>query len=250
MKLWNKIHIHILTYFILLISLLSGLFKYILIISLIVLVHECGHILVCLYFKRSITSVEILPFGGLIKIDSFISENIYEDMLISIAGIFMQVVLGIIVFLLYKYNLINIWYYDTFKMYNVIIILFNLLPLCPLDGYKIVKLISELFIPYKNTFVSSLIISLVVLIILFIYKNNIIYDNSLVFIFIIISTLNEYKNKKYYLVRFYLERLYNKFNYKIVKISNINNMYKNKLHIINNISEKEYLKREVFSKVS
>ena len=244
MKLWNKISIHPLTYILLLISLLSGLFKFVIIIFTIIILHECGHIICSLIFKRSIDKIIILPFGGLIKITSPISSNIVEDLLIGVSGIAMQLVIGIISCILYQSNIIDYYLYQNIHFYNTIIISFNLLPLCPLDGCKIIKLLIEIVIPYKKSFIYSFIISFYMFINIILLKFNIVKDNILVFIFIGIYTYTEFKNRYYYVLRFYMERLYGKYHFnRIAYINNHENMYKNRLHIINGIGEKEYLSK-------
>ena len=241
-KLWSKISIHPLTYLMLLISLLSGLFKFVILIFSIVLLHELGHILCSLLFKRSIDKIIILPFGGLLKMNSPISSNIIEDLLIAISGIAMQLVGGIIIGILYQNNIIDHYLYQNIYFYNTIIISFNLLPLCPLDGYRIIKLLSEIVIPYKKSFIYSFMISLCVFISMIMLKFDLVRDNLLVFIFIMMYTFIEFKNKDYYVLRFYIERLSGKYHFsKVSFIKKIENMYKNRTHIISGIGEKEYL---------
>ena len=65
-------------------------------ILLIIVVHEMGHLFFMRLFKRKVKSISVLPFGGVIKIDSFLSTNIYEDLLISIGGILFQLILFLI----------------------------------------------------------------------------------------------------------------------------------------------------------
>lgn len=241
-KLWNKISIHPLTYIMLLISLLSGLFKFVIIVFSIVFLHELGHVICSLIFKRSVDKVVILPFGGLIKVNSPVSSNITEDLLIAVSGIAMQLIIGISIGILYKLNIISYYLYQSIYFYNTIILSFNLVPLCPLDGYKIVKLLSELVIPYKSSFINSFVISLCTIICIILLKFNLVRDNVLVFIFIIMCTIIEFKNMNYYCLRFYIERLSGKYHFdKISYIRNHEQMYKNRMHIINGKNEKEYL---------
>ena len=89
----HKISIHPLTYIILLSLLLCGYFNYFLIISFILLFHHLGHILVMLIFKIKIYKIDILPFGSIIntKINYNLNSNIL--LLLSLAGIIMQLLL-------------------------------------------------------------------------------------------------------------------------------------------------------------
>lgn len=237
-KLWKKINIHPITYIMILSMFICGLFKYFLIISSIVLIHELGHIIFAFIFKRKICKVKILPFGGLLIFDSYLSENIFEDLIISIGGIFFQLIF------IYILNLFSIKYLRVFNYYNTLIILFNLLPICPLDGYKIIKLLLELFCPYRKTFKYGFCVSTISIIILSYLKKYLVSTNILIMFFLIYQTSNEIKNLKYIMNRFYLERLHKSFNFKIKSnIKNISEMYKNRNNYINGESEEIFLKR-------
>ena len=245
MKLSNKIHIHPFAYFIILASLLTGLFKYLLIIGSIVLIHELGHVLIAKIFKRKITSITFLPFGGLIKMDSYISEDIFEDILISIGGILFQLLLAVITQFLYKLDIIDFELFKFINLYNTLIISFNLLPINPLDGAKMVKLFEELFIPFKKTFILSFVISSCTLFLFAIFKFDTMRDNLFIFIFLVYSILEEMKNRKYILNRFYIERMNRDFNFnKKIHIKSKDEMYKNRNNIINGRNEKIFLLRE------
>lgn len=206
------------------------------------MIHELGHILACIFFKRNIIKVEILPFGGLLHISSLISSAINEDLIIAISGIGMQLLLGIVSSILYKCNIIDYSWYQNIYFYNSMIIAFNLLPISPLDGEKIFKLLCEIIMPYKKTFTLCFIVSTITILSIIFYNFNLIKDNLLVFMFIVISSIIEYKNKDYYCLRFYLERLNHEFKFnRLSRINRIENMYKNRYHFINGKDEKEYL---------
>jgi len=126
--------------------------------------------------------------------------------------------------------------------YNMTILIFNLIPTTPLDGNKIVKNLSELFIPFKYTFTFSLIISITSLIFIIIHDYHILLSNPFVFAFIMFMILEEKNGEKYIYNRFLVERLTHDFPYKIKNIKNHYHMYKNRVHIINKRPEKDYLK--------
>ena len=160
-KLLSKVEVHPLTYIILFIMLHEGLIKYVFVISAILIIHELGHLLFMKIFKRKIVLIKIFPFGSLIKVDSVLSTNIHEDIIISLGGIIAQLVASVF---------IN---NDMFLYYNKLIILFNLLPICPLDGYRVLKNITELFLPYNKTFFVSFVISILFLSIIIIFLSAI-----------------------------------------------------------------------------
>ena len=111
------------------------------------------------------------------------------------------------------------------------------------------------FLPYKLTQKLTIIISLLTLIILIIinyYKFN--YTTILIITIIIDNIIKYYKNINYLFNKFLFERYIYKIGiYKPKQITKINNMYKEKYHIIkaNNhyLTEKELLKRRFRGKI-
>ena len=238
MKYLSKIKLHPLMVIFGLLLYSEGLFKYFLIILIIVLFHEFGHFVFAILFKRNVIRLDILPFGGKLLIDSIISTNIIEDLIICMGGVFFQVILSFIVYIFFKsYRLYNLFIY-----YNIRILLFNLLPINPLDGYKFFKYIIELVIPFKYSFYVMYLIEILCIFLIFWYKLDLIYNNLLIVLFLVFTNIKDIYNYKYILNRFYIERMNYTFNYKVKSISNINDMYKNKANIINGIHENIYVK--------
>lgn len=242
MKLSSKIYIHPLTLFFMMTAMLAGYFKYMIAIFTILIVHESGHYFVAKIFKRKIKEIVILPFGGLLKIDSIISSDIFEDLLIAIGGIGAQTVFGFILILLNKTGLLNTETFAFMSSFNIKIILFNMLPICPLDGYKIGKHFFELGIPFKKTFLLCSSVGVLIMIGIFAIDYKLVLDNPFVFLFLIYSTVLEMMNRRYLMLRFYIERMNFDIKYPIKNIKNISSMYKNKIHFIRGIRENVYLK--------
>ncbi len=241
MKLSSKIRIHFLTLVFFFISFLTGYAKYLFFVFLIVFIHEMGHVLFAKIFKRKISKIEILPFGGLTKIDSLISTNIYEDLLIAAGGIFVQLLFGLYLHWMNEHFTISASTYEFLKNFNITIMAFNMLPICPLDGYKMLKLASEIFIPFKISFTTSVAVSFMVIGVLAVLKVSLIKNNIFIFVFLVYMTIEEIKNVKYIMNRFYLERVNHDFKYKRIDISNYKNMYKNRINYINGKHERKVL---------
>jgi len=231
-----KIKLHPLFYFVLITSLLTGYFKNIIIFTSIILVHELGHIITAYMFNWKIEKIIIMPFGGLTIFNTKINKSLIEEFFIAISGILFQ----IIFFIIFKKYLI--------KEYHYAILIFNLLPIYPLDGYKIINLLLYNIIPFKTSNLICLIFSLIVSLILIInYKNLAFY---LIISCLIIKIIKELKNQKNIFNKFLLERYLYNFKYKkIKKIKGlkINKMMYNKKHhfIIKNkpILEQDILKK-------
>ena len=124
---------------------------------------------------------------------------------------------------------------------------FNLLPIYPLDGSKILNLLLSKIINYNLSNKLTIFISLITLILLLIYKSYQINYSYIMILSILLTNIYKFYNKLELIYnKFLLERyLYNiKYN-KLKIIKNKNKMYKNKNHIIkqNNkyIKEDKYL---------
>ena len=139
----NKIYIHPFFLITLLLFILMGRFKFIICFMLLIIVHELGHILISLLFKWKVHKIIILPFGGLTKYDDVINRPLKEEILVSISGILFQLIF---------YNIFNKFIdYKHFNLINNFIIIFNLLPIYPLDGSKIINVLFNKITSFKNS---------------------------------------------------------------------------------------------------
>lgn len=126
-------------------------------------------------------------------------------------------------------------------------LLFNILPIIPLDGSKIVNLILSKYLNLNfsnNLIVLISFITLSMILIGDIYEKN--YSMVMVVFILLQNIWNYYKKIEYIYNKFVLERYLYNIKYKSVKIiNNKNKMYKNKTHLfkVNNsiIEEKSFL---------
>lgn len=234
--------INILTYLFLILSFLAGYFREMIIVYVILFVHEFGHFFLMKYYKIHVNSITMFPYGGMIKSTMLINTNSMKVLIISLGGVLSQLLLWIIIYIFYKLSIINCYYYDIFFKYNLYLILFNLIPLYPLDGFKILNSILELFISFKSSIIISLIINLVFLIIFFVYLYINRISNYIIIIFLLFSLIKYFKDLKYLIHKFYIERIiYNiKFD-GLRSVYDYNKMYKNDYNYIGIVGEKEYL---------
>lgn len=247
----TKFKINNYTYFFALICMLCGYIKNITIIFTICLFHELGHIFFIKLFKYNIISVELLPFGGYTTIDQKINSNINKDLLIAMGGFIFQILLFIIIYLLK--NKINIITYNLFQSYNVTLILFNLIPIIPLDGSRIMHLLLEKLFSYHLSYYLNFFISIIVLILFLICNYLFHIDNYFIITFLLYKTIMYYKNYKYLEKRFLLERYLYPFSYK--KIDNntkeLTDLKKNVLHYFKEndiyINEKKKIEESIYN---
>ena len=144
-----------------------------LIIMVFCIIHEIGHIVVGLILKMKLEKIEIMPFGLSSSFDT--NFNKYKEIIVALAGPITSLALVILC------NKINFKYINTQEaMYsNLLILLFNLIPIYPLDGGRIIKGIlhtkygaikSENFI-YKISKITIIILTVVSSIAVYYYKN-------------------------------------------------------------------------------
>lgn len=236
----NKVKIHPLFFIFVLIFILIGRFKFILFFTLLILIHETGHIIMSILFKWNINKIIILPFGGMIKYDELINKSLKEETIIAISGIIFQYIFYII----FK-EIIN---YKYFSFINYFIIIFNLVPIYPLDGSKILNVFFNVITTFRNSIFLTLIISYILILIL----TLILFDINKLTIFIMYILFKEttklYNEKEEIFNKFLLERNLYELKFKKKKtINSINKMKKDYKHLFYKdgkyVTEKYYLKK-------
>lgn len=204
----------------------------------ILLVHELGHILVALSLKWHIAKVKLYPFGALTLFEEHLNKPLKEEMLIVLAGPFFQ-----ILFYLFCVN----FQWPYLKEFHYGLLCFNLLPIVPLDGSKILNLIYQSFFSYWSSFYFLFFVSILMLPILFFQC-----DNSLVFILILITLcmdiIENFQNRKFCFRKFLLERILYSFSFSKRKtIFHIRQMKRDTKHLFlkdnHYISEDNYLQK-------
>lgn len=249
----KKLKIHPVFFFLIFASVLTGLFKEFSIFFIIIFVHEIGHVISATYYHWNIKTINFYPFGGLIKFDEQINKPIKEELIIVISGLFMQSLLYFFICILHNFYYISDNLFFAFQKYHYSILLFNLLPIYPLDGIKIINLLFSKIFPYKFSHLLSLIISYIFIVIFIIYsfKNSLSMNTLLIISLLISKLIEERKNHKYYFNKFVFERYLYNFNFKSIKIINnnkIKKMYRDKKHVFkvnkDYVTEKNMLKNK------
>lgn len=231
-KLLNKIEINKYTLILLFLSLITGLFKEIEVIFIILLFHELGHFIAAKFLKWNVKKIIFYPFGGLTIFEEKIDKPLKEEFFITIMGPVFQIITYIVCKYMYEKYLLSEYTFSLIKNYHYGILLFNLLPIVPLDGSKILNIFLNKFINFRKSFTSTIYISIIVLIIGLFYVYN---DASyyILIIFLIYQIFINIKNKNFIYQRFILEKgLYPTEYFKYKKVKDVKNMYRNKKHLI------------------
>jgi len=227
----NLFKVHLLFYVVGFICFITGHFKEFIIFTSIILIHEFGHIIMAFIFKWKFDKIIILPFGGITIFKEQIDKPLYQEFLIAIAGPLSQ----ILFFFLFKQN-------QIFYNFNLAILFFNLLPIYPLDGNKVLGSLMECLVSYKLSLKILNIVSFINVFFLLYINYLLDLDNFAIVIFLMFKVIFNIKNQKYIFNKFLIERILYKYKQKRIKnVSTINKIYKNKLNFINGINERKIL---------
>ena len=234
----NIFKINIVTYLFLMLAILSGYGREMLLIYFILILHEMGHYVFFRYYNIEVNHITLYPYGGMINSNMLINTNSKKVLIISLGGIFIQLFLYLIIFLIYSLGFINYNLYGMFIKYNLYIILFNLIPIYPLDGFKILNSLLELVLSFKVSLKISIIFNFVFIILFFLYLFIFNISNYIIVIFLLCNLVNYIKSIKYIINKFYLERIIYDIKYDgMISVNNKDAMYKNKYNYINGVGE-------------
>ena len=161
-----------------------------------------GHVFFIKLFGYEISSITIYPFGGITKVNKDINTPLNKEIIIALGGIFFQIILFLIVFLLPLTTLTK----EIFYTYNITIMLFNMLPIIPLDGSVLASSILAKFASFKSSYLINFFISLITLIVFLSYNVTSSLNNYLIISFLVFKMYEYLKNYRYIYNRFLLER--------------------------------------------
>lgn len=133
----------------------------------IIMLHELGHALTSLKLNVPVKSITLMAFGGVANIPE---EDITpkKELLITLAGPAVNVVIGLILcpFIL-PMNLTGDTAWSSLNflqivfILNIVILIFNALPIYPMDGGRAVKAITQIFINKKIAFLNVIALNFV-----------------------------------------------------------------------------------------
>ncbi|MCK9475527.1 MAG: M50 family metallopeptidase [Candidatus Muirbacterium halophilum] len=157
-----------------------------------VLVHELAHALIAKQKGYRVDKIIInILYGG-----TYYNQDIHnkDNILITLAGPIGNFILVLLFFILYV--LTNNEYMFTIFGLNLILYIFNILPIYPMDGGQVLR--SYLKMRNRETYkkisgLVSLIMSIIILIISIIYSQNLIIVLSIYFILISLHDLKVFK---------------------------------------------------------
>lgn len=207
----RKIHIHPLLWIVVALAVVTAHFIELSLLFFIILIHELGHAAAASFFSWRVKKISLLPFGGVAEMDEHGNRPLKEEAIVVLAGPLQHFWLLPLAFVLNEFGLISDHIFALFVQYNLMILIFNLLPIWPLDGGKLIFLLCSLNSSFPKAFkrtlwISSFSIGMFILAIILTEPINL--NVWIVCAFLIFSLFFEWKQNRYVFVRFLLERYY------------------------------------------
>ncbi|ADL07515.1 site-2 protease family protein [Thermosediminibacter oceani] len=139
--IWGiKVKLHFLFLLVVTAGILSGFFAEVAAALLALAVHEASHIFTARMLGIAVDELELLPFGGRMKLKYFYYSTCEEEIMIILAGPMGNLAFAALFISMIFQNIIPRETGYLFIKYHLALGLFNLLPALPLDGGRIFML--------------------------------------------------------------------------------------------------------------
>lgn len=209
MTFLKKLHIHPLFLLLIVLSLFTGTFVQLFILFAIILIHEIGHYTLANHYKWHIQSIVLWVFGGVMKTTEATNRPIKEDIIVTVAGPLQHIWMFAVIYGCSYIDIIPTSLVQTAFYFNWLLLLFNLLPIYPLDGGKLLFYILSLFLPYKKAHQYTYRFSLLacILLVLFLFFNPFTLTAVLLLLFLMWENYQQWRQHPYIFMRFLLQRM-------------------------------------------
>ncbi|MDQ0110841.1 M50 family metallopeptidase [Paenibacillus harenae] len=206
--------VHPLFIMIMLASVFTGYIAELLTLFLLVIVHEMGHVLMARSFGWTIREVKLLPFGGVVEVEEAGGVSAAEEAMVAIAGPLQNLWMGLAA---WGFGQLGLWDADwaayVWKA-NLMIGMFNLLPIHPLDGGKLMQAALSYMMNYYSMLIWSARISLLFsacmivgsLLPWLVYKNGLQLNLLVVGLFLFMTNWTYARNRPFLFYRFLMHR--------------------------------------------
>ncbi|MFC3883083.1 M50 family metallopeptidase [Bacillus songklensis] len=211
--LLTNIHIHPLFWAVFGIGIVTAHFQQLVILFFIVLIHELGHAAAASFFSWRIKRIMLLPFGGVAEVEEHGNRPFREELIVIISGPLTHLVLMAISYVLVSFSIISYELHQQFIVQNMMILGFNLLPIWPLDGGKLLFLFFTRTLPFlqaykKMLYASGSLLAGLLLFSAFFYFQQL--HLWMVLGFLGFSIYHEWRHRQYVYLRFLLDRYHSK----------------------------------------
>lgn len=193
---WNDWYIHPFTLLYIGVAYLNNsLLAYVQALG-IVCFHEMFHYLFAKLYHFEIESVEVLPFGAFLSLQDYGVHHVVEELITILAGLCSH---------FFLYFIIVYFGSDPYLLaVNKLVFIFNVLPIYPLDGSKIILLVLSFFMDYQKAIQLQIKISILGLSILVVIQPHL--SHLVVYAYLLYLNYQYIKEYRVYLIRLYTSR--------------------------------------------
>ena len=198
-KIFNiQIKVSCLFFPILVFSMFFNCHEQLLVFIVVILIHELAHCYVSAYYNIGISEIKFFIFGGVAEFQEHIEENSKQEIIIASAGPITNFILVFITFLVIeKFHIEKGYIVQLFLTANMIVGLFNLMPVLPLDGGRIVRGIVGNYLGIKRATYLIVGLGYCICILLFVFGIYVSLAYNIEYIFIsFLSVYIFFSNKK------------------------------------------------------
>jgi stage IV sporulation protein FB len=150
-----KIRLHPLFVLFLFLSVLTGYYLETLTLFAIVIIHEFGHIAAAKSFGWRIRHIRLLPFGGVAEVEEHGNVPAREELIVALSGPLQHVWMILLAEGMKAAGFSDSGWWDYFIGANLTICFFNLLPILPLDGGKVLQILLGYGMSYRRSLLLS-----------------------------------------------------------------------------------------------
>ncbi len=165
-------------------------------------------------------------FGGVTVLNEDLNLNIKKEIITLLMGPLTQVMFLLLVYVLFKNGLVTNTVFIILRKVNIFLLTFNLLPILPLDGGKLLNNILDLILPFDASHKITLVVSFIFLPCIFLFMNKLF--SIFIFVFLLVKLIEEVKVHKYRLRKLLFEYKYKNYKFKKrILINKINEVKRN-----------------------
>lgn len=204
-----RFRIHFLFGVVLLASVLAGQFIEVITLFVLVVIHELGHLTAARSFGWRMGEIQLLPFGGVAHTDEWGTVPAREEIAVALAGPFHNVIMVLTGFLFYWAGWWSKEWMHYFVQGNALMAGFNLLPIYPLDGGRILQGVLSYRFSYFQAILWTFRIGIIgacLLVFLAWFIGSREWNQVVIGLFLLQANFFAYRKREFQLMRFLLHR--------------------------------------------